>query len=99
VQTALALIVLAGVLAVALGARLRHLRGLACAGAAVLVFVVTAVGWIVILQLGVVRLEGLFAALKIYRVERALAVLIFWGPPGLAALATALMLRQWAGEP
>jgi hypothetical protein len=60
VLTALALILLAGVLAVGLGTRMRHLRGLACAGA---------------------------------------AVLVFWGPPGLVALATALTLRRWAGEP
>lgn len=97
--TALALILLAGVLAVGLGTRMRHLRGLACAGGAVLVFVVAAVGWVFILQFGIVRLDPLFAALKVYRLDGALAMLVFWGPPGLVALATALTLRRWAGEP
>jgi hypothetical protein len=98
VQTVLALVVLACVLAIGLGTRVRHLRGLASAGAAVLVFVGTAVGWLLLLQFGVVRLDGVVAALKIYRLEGAFVVLVFWGPPALAALATALALRRWAGE-
>jgi hypothetical protein len=95
VQTALALIVVVAVIAIGLGRRIRTVRGLACACAAVVAFTVVAWAWFALLMAGIVPVDRLFGVLRIYRVQGPAAVLLFWGPPGLAALATVLALRRW----